>query len=56
MFVRKQKNKSGVVSIQVIYKSSGNYKLLKTIGISSNRVQIDKLIEEARNLIKKLKN
>jgi hypothetical protein len=46
MFVRQKKNKSGVVSIQVIDKSSSSYKVLKTISISSNRVQIDKLFEE----------
>jgi hypothetical protein len=51
MFVRQKKNKSGVVSIQVIDKSSGRYKLLRTIGSSSDLVQIDKLIEEARNYI-----
>lgn len=55
MFVRQKKNKSGVVSIQVIDKSSGRYKLLKTIGSSSDRIQIDKLIEEARNYIKEIK-
>lgn len=35
MFVRKKKNKSGVVSVQVIDKSNGKYKVLKTIGSSS---------------------
>ncbi|MFN7674963.1 hypothetical protein [Flavobacterium sp.] len=55
MFVRQKKNKSGVVSIQVIDKSSGRYKLLRTIGSSSDLVQIDKLIEEARNYIKEIK-
>jgi hypothetical protein len=55
MFVRQKKNKSGVLSIQVIDKSPSSYKVLKTIGISSNRVQIDKLIEEARNFFKEIK-
>jgi len=32
MFVRKKRNKSGVISIQIIDKSTGKYKLLKTIG------------------------
>ena len=31
MFVRKKKNKSGVISIQVIVKSSGKYKLIKLL-------------------------
>ncbi len=36
MFVRKKQNKSGVVSIQVIDKSSGKYKVVKTVGSSAN--------------------
>jgi transposase len=55
MFVRQKKNKSGVVSIQVIDKSSGKYKVLKTIGSSTDLIQIDKLIAEARNYIKEIK-
>lgn len=41
MFVRKKKNKSGVISIQVIDKSSGKYKLIKTIGSSSNTQEVE---------------
>lgn len=52
MFVRQKKNKSGVVSIQVIDKSSGKYKLLKTIGSSNNLKEIEKFVAEARNYIK----
>ena len=37
MFIRQKKNKSGVISIQVIDKSNGKYKLLKTIGSSSDQ-------------------
>jgi transposase len=55
MFVRQKKNKSGVVSIQVIDKSFGKYKVLKTIGSSTDLIQIDKLIAEARNYIKEIK-
>jgi len=40
MFVRKKKNKSGVVSVQVIDKSSGKYKVKKTIGSSSKPDEI----------------
>ena len=32
MFVRKKNNKSGTVSIQIIDKSSGKYKIVKTVG------------------------
>jgi transposase len=47
MFVRQKKNKSGLVSIQVIDKSSGKYKLVKTIGSSSNSVELEELESEA---------
>jgi len=43
MFVRKKKNSSGIVSIQVIDKSSGKYKMIKTIGSSSDPKEIEKL-------------
>lgn len=55
MFIRQKKNKSGVISIQVIDKSSGKYKLLKTIGSSSELNQIGKLLLEAQNYIKEIK-
>lgn len=47
MFVRKKPNKSGVVSIQIIDKSSGKYKVYKTIGSSKDPQQILALLEEA---------
>lgn len=52
MFVRKKKNASGIISIQVIDKSSGKYKVAKTIGSSKNSLEIQKLVEEARQWIK----
>jgi len=52
MFVRKKKNKSGVISIQVIDKSSGKYKVKKTIGSSSNPDKINLLIIKAKQWIK----
>lgn len=52
MFVRKKKNKSGVISIQVIDKSTGKYRVLKTIGSSTNKSEIDQLYEDGKQLIK----
>lgn len=52
MFVRKKKNKSGVISIQVIDKSSGRYRLLKTIGSSADAHEVDRLFEEGKQWIK----
>jgi transposase len=53
MFVRKKKNASGVISIQVIDKSSGRYRLLKTIGSSSDEREIERLYEEGKQWIKR---
>lgn len=44
MFVRKKKNPSGIVSVQVIDKSSGQYKVLKTIGSSSDASEVNQLV------------
>lgn len=51
MYWRKKKNKSGVISIQVIEKSSGKYKLIKTIGRSDNQAEIDRLSAQAQEFI-----
>lgn len=51
MFVRKKKNKSGVISIQVIDKSSGSYKLLKTIGSSKEPNEIETFYKQGKNYI-----
>lgn len=52
MFVRKKGNISGIISIQVIDKSSGKYKVLKTIGSSSDPLQVERLFKEGRLWIK----
>jgi transposase len=52
MFVRKKRNISGVVSVQVIDKSSGKYKMIKTIGSSSDADQIERLVKGGENWIK----
>lgn len=52
MFIRQKKNKSGVVSIQVIDKSSGKYKLLKTVGSSADSLTIERLVCSAEDWVK----
>ncbi len=52
MFVRSKKNKSGVVSVQIIDKSSGRYKVIKTIGSSANEADIKKFINQGNQWIK----
>jgi len=40
MFFRPKKNRRGVVSVQVIDKSSGKYRLIKMIGSSSDASEV----------------
>lgn len=43
MFIREKPNKSGKISVQIIDKSSGKYRVLQTIGCSSDIKEILKL-------------
>jgi transposase len=56
MFVRKKKNKSGSVSVQIISKASGKYKVFKTIGSSLSSEEIEKYSNQATNELKNSKN
>jgi transposase len=51
MFVRQKKNPSGAVSIQVINKSAGKYKVCKTVGSSSDSEEIERLYREGKELL-----
>ena len=55
MFVRKKKNPSGVVSIQVIDKSGGKYRVVKTIGSSKNAVEVSNLYIKGRKWVSAFK-
>lgn len=46
MFVRKKQNTSGSISVQVVDKGSGRYKILKTMGSSSDADEVDRLIQQ----------
>ena len=50
MFVRKKKNKSGSISVQIIDKSNG-YKVFRTLGSSRNQEKIAQLIAKAQDII-----
>ena len=50
MFVRKKKNRSGSISVQVIDKSEA-YRVVKTIGSSKNPEQISRMFELAKLFI-----
>lgn len=51
MYVRKKRNPSGVVSVQIIDKSRGLYRVFKTIGSSSEKTEIDRLYIEGKRWI-----
>jgi len=51
MFLRKKINSSGVVSVQVIDKSSGKYRVIKTIGSNSDPQTIITLCEQGQKWI-----
>ena len=49
MFVRKKKNKSGVISVQIISKGTGKYQVLESFGSSSDPEQIELLAQQAKH-------
>jgi hypothetical protein len=51
MFVRKNRNRSGSTSVQIISKESGKYRVVKTIGCSSNPEEIERFVFKANNYI-----
>lgn len=55
MFVRKNKNRSGSVSVQIVEKVKRQNKLIKTVGIARTRREEELLIMLADNEIERLK-
>lgn len=51
MFVRKKKNPSGLISVQVIDKSSGKYQVVKTLGSSSDSEIVELLFRQGKKWI-----
>ena len=54
MFIRKLKNRSGSLSVQVIQKTNGKYKVLKTLGSATTQHEIENLVNLARQEIDSL--
>jgi transposase len=52
MFVRQKKNKSGKISVQVIDKSSGTYKVIHTVGSSTEESVISGMVTAGQLWIK----
>jgi len=48
VFIRRKKNKSGVVSVQIIDKSDGTYRVLKTIGSSIDNEEVERLVSDGK--------
>ncbi len=51
MFVRKKRNKSGSVSIQIVDKSDG-YRVIQTVGSSKDQQEIGSFVQRARHIIR----
>lgn len=54
MFVRKKNNKSGTVSIQIIDKSRGKYRVAHTVGSSADSDEVSYLLHKAYTLMPSL--
>lgn len=54
MYIRKLKNRSGSISVQLIQKINGRYKVIKTIGCATQLHKIEKLENQARQEIENL--
>jgi transposase len=54
MFIRKLKNRSGSISVQIISKAKGRYKVITTIGSSSNEQELQKLYFIAKQELERL--
>lgn len=54
MFVRKKKNSSGSISVQIISKNSGKYKVVETIGCCINEYELEDLLKQANDRLLEL--
>ena len=51
MFVRKNRNRSGSISVQIISKENKKYQVVENIGASKNPDEVKRLVSEARQRI-----
>jgi transposase len=54
VFLRKKKNKSGTISVQIINKEQGRYKVLRTIGSARSEQDISTLVYQGKHELLKL--
>jgi len=51
MFVRKNRNRSGSISVQIISKQSGTYRVVQVVGTSSDPDEIERLFITGQSII-----
>jgi transposase len=56
MFVRKNRNRSGTVSIQIISKQKGSYQVVQTVGCSRDPDEIERLVSRGESLLRRHDN
>ena len=54
MFIRQKRNKSGSISVQIISKTSGRYKVVESIGSAKSDQTLSLLMLKARSILKQL--
>ena len=52
MFFRRKHNKSGSVSVQVVQKANGRYRVLKSFGTGHTEAEVLRLEQHARQFIR----
>jgi hypothetical protein len=55
MFIRKKPNKSGCVSIQIVSKKQGRYRVVESVGVGHNEHEISSLLLKAQALLRQVK-
>ena len=56
IFIRTLKNRSGSISVQIISKTFGKYKVVKTIGCSYQEQEVQKLVYLAKQELERISN
>jgi hypothetical protein len=54
MYIRKKQNKSGSISVQIISKTGRKYKVVRTIGSSASKEEVQNLINTAKQELERL--
>ena len=54
LHIRKKKNPSGSVSVQIIDRKNRGYKVIETIGCAKNNIELELLISKAKERLKEL--